>query len=50
MFTLYRQWPLSVRPTYYYNLRAALFNGVALGIGSLGAYVGKRRKKARSQA
>ena len=35
MFTLYRLLPLSVRPTYYYNLRAALFNGVALGIGQL---------------
>jgi len=35
VFTLYRLLPLSVRPTYYYNLRAALFNGVALGVGHL---------------
>ena len=35
MFTLYRQLPLSVRPTYYYNLRAAIFNGVAMGTGQL---------------
>ncbi len=48
LFTLYRLLPLSVRPTYYYNLRAAIFNGVALGIGDLFANIAAKHLGASS--
>jgi hypothetical protein len=35
VFTIYDELPLSVRPTYFYNMRSALLNGVALGVGGM---------------
>ena len=35
VFTIYDELPLSVRPTYYYNIRSGLLNGVALGVGGM---------------
>ncbi len=37
-----------MRPTYYYNLRAAIFNGVALGVGDLFANIAAKQLGASS--
>ena len=35
MFSIYEDLPLSVRPTYFYALRAAVVGAVAAGVASL---------------
>jgi len=35
VFSIYDELPLSVRPTYFYNVRAAIFGGVSMGIGGM---------------
>lgn len=35
VFSIYDELPVSVRPTYFYNVRSAMLNGVALGIGGM---------------